>query len=138
MKNKHNTMNSSSAKNTYIRMQHQIIEEPEATCMLVEVIAKKSQNTCWETTLNKQKVSNEKIRRVSIDRFYQFVTEDPLAFKKLCEALPKVIDDVVEQTTLNTASNTVLSELQNISPRLLKSLYLLSFGQYEGFGDLNV
>lgn len=35
-------------------------------------------------------------------------------------------------------SNSVLRELQAIDPNILKSLYLLSFGQYEGFGNFNV
>lgn len=44
VKNKHNTMNSSSAQKTYMRMQNTLLSNPEATCMLVEVIAKRSQN----------------------------------------------------------------------------------------------
>ena len=138
MKNKHNTMNSSSAKNTYIRMLDQLVNEPDSTCMLVEVIAKSSQNISWDTTIDKIKVSNEKIRRVSIDKFYELVTGDILAFKKLCEILPKVIEDVVNHITLDNKSNTVVSELEDISPNLLQSLYLLSFSKYEGFGDFNV
>lgn len=42
MKNKHNTMNSSSSQKTYTRMQNKILNVPLATCMLVEVIAKNS------------------------------------------------------------------------------------------------
>lgn len=138
MKNKHNTMNSSSSKNTYIRMLDQLVNESDSTCMLVEVIAKNSQNISWDTTVDKKKVSNKRIRRVSIDKFYELVTGDTLAFKKLCEILPKVIDDVVKSITLDNESNTVVSELEKISPNLLKSLYLLSFKKYEGFNDFNV
>ena len=43
MKNKHNTMNSSSSQKTYMKMQSKILEDDKATCMLVETIAKKSQ-----------------------------------------------------------------------------------------------
>ena len=42
MKNKHNTMNSSSSAKTYIRMQNKILEDSENTCCLVEIIAKRS------------------------------------------------------------------------------------------------
>lgn len=42
MKNKHNTMNSSSSQKTYMRMQNTLLNNPKAICMLVEVIAKKS------------------------------------------------------------------------------------------------
>ncbi len=41
LKNKHNTMNSSSSQKTFTRMQSAIIKDPDVICMLVEVIAKK-------------------------------------------------------------------------------------------------
>ena len=44
MKNKHNTMNSSSAGKTYIKMQNQLLKDDDCACFLVEAIAKKSQN----------------------------------------------------------------------------------------------
>lgn len=138
MKNKHNTMNSSSSQKTYMRMQNTLLNKPDATCMLVEVIARQSQNNAWKISLDGQPVVNENIRRVSIDQFYALVTGETLAFKRLCETLPQVIDDIVEQTALDNASNTVVQELEQLSPNLLKSLYLLAFSQYTGFGEFNV
>ena len=44
MKNKHNTMNSACSAKTYIKMQGQILEDDDCACLLVEAIAKKSQN----------------------------------------------------------------------------------------------
>lgn len=44
MKNKHNTMNSTFSAKTYIKMQGQILEDDDCACLLVEAIAKKSQN----------------------------------------------------------------------------------------------
>jgi hypothetical protein len=138
MKNKHNTMNSSSSQNTYMRMQNTLINDPQATCLLVEVIAKNSQNIVWKTSIDKQSVSHINIRRVSIDKFYEMVTGDNLAFKKLCEKLPQVIEDVVNATNLNANMNTVVQELQQIDPNIMKSIYLLSFRKYEGFGTFTL
>jgi hypothetical protein len=138
MKNKHNTMNSSSAQKTYMRMQNTLLSTPDATCMLVEVIAKRSQNTIWKVSLDGQVVSNDRIRRVSIDKFYQLVTDERFAFKKLCEKLPAIIHDIVEDNALIAESNSVFRELEDIDPNLLKSIYLLSFKKYEGFDDFNV
>ncbi len=138
MKNKHNTMNSSSSQKTYMRMQHTILHTSNATCILVEVIARNSQNVVWNVSLDGNPVSNENIRRVSIDKFYELVTGKRTAFKDLCEQLPKVIEDIVNDIELDVESNTVFTELEKISPNLLKSLYLLSFKKYEGFGDFNV
>lgn len=67
MKNKHNTMNSSAAAKTYIKMQHQILNDDDCACFLVEAIAKRSQNIVWQTTVDGDKVSHKDIRRVSID-----------------------------------------------------------------------
>lgn len=138
MKNKHNTMNSSSSQKTYMRMQNTLLNDASATCMLVEVIARNSQNIAWNISLDGNPVSNEKIRRISIDKFYELATGKKIAFKELCEQLPKVIEDIVNDIELDSESNTVFTELEKISPNLLKSLYLLSFKKYEGFGDFNV
>ena len=138
MKNKHNTMNSSSSQKTYMRMQNTLLENSEATCFLVEVIAKKSQNIMWKVSLDGESVSNKRIFRVSIDKFYELVTGDSLAFKKLCEKLPLVIEDIVTDIELDGSFNTVVNELEKLSPNLLKSIYLLSFSKYQGFEGFNV
>jgi hypothetical protein len=138
MKNKHNTMNSSSSQKTYMRMQNTLLANAQASCILVEVIAQASQNRVWKVTVDDQQMSNERIRRVSIDKFYGIVTGDALAFKKLCQALPIIIEDVVQSLKKNKTSNTVIQELKAIDENLLKSVYLLSFARYEGFDDFTV
>ncbi len=138
MKNKHNTMNSSSSQKTYMRMQNTLLKNQQATCFLVEIIAPKSQNQPWQISLDGQAVVNDKIRRVSVDKFYQLVTGEKDAFKQLCQTLPRVISDVVEDIPSNLATNTVFEELQQLSPNILQSLYLLSFQHYEGFDNFHV
>ncbi|NCJ06444.1 Eco47II family restriction endonuclease [Synechococcales cyanobacterium C] len=138
MKNKHNTMNSSSAQKTYMRMQNTLLSNPDATCLLVEVIARRSQNIVWKMSLDGQAVSNKRIRRVSIDRFYELVTDSRVAFKELCEKLPLIIQDVVEDSNFEAESNSVFTELRAIDSNLWKSIYLLSFREYEGFNDFNI
>ena len=138
IKNKHNTMNSSSSQKTYMRMQNTLLNNPDATCMLVEVIAKNSQNIVWKNSLDGVAIHNNKIRKVSVDKFYEIVTGDSLAFKKLCEQMPKVISDTLENPECNKIQNTVFKELKAISPDLMKSIYLLSFEKYEGFSNLEV
>jgi hypothetical protein len=139
MKNKHNTMNSSSGAKTFMRMLNTLVHDSESTCLLVEVIAVRSQNIPWVITLDGQKQgANHNIRRVSIDKFYEIVTGDTLAFKKLCSVIPKVIEDVVYEIKLVEKKNTVFSELNEISNNTLKSLYLLAFEKYEGFNDFKI
>lgn len=138
MKNKHNTMNSKSTAETYSVMQDKILKEPNGKCFLVEIIAKRSQNIVWTVSLKKHKISDERIRRVSIDKFYEIVTSEREAFKNLCQKLPIVIDDVIESLEDEIMQNCVFEELEAMSPNILKSLYLLSFSKYEGFDSFDI
>lgn len=138
MKNKHNTMNSSSSQKTYIRFCHHLMNSNNKNdiCALVEIIAKKSQNIEWIISVdNKKQEANERLRRISIDKFYELVTGDKLAFYKLCEQLPKTIEKLVNNQTcrINNESNCVISELKEINDDVLIALYKLAFNTYEGF-----
>lgn len=133
LKNKHNTMNAASSQKTYIKMQRSILEDDQCVCMLVEVIAKKSQNVKWEIQIDGKRYAHERIRRVSIDKFYGIVFGDDEAFCKLCLVLPDILDDVLSEIEMDKEDNTVFSELRLISPDILKSLYLLAFKTYDGF-----
>lgn len=135
MKNKHNTMNSAASQKTYIKMQNKIVRDSRATCMLVEVIATKSQNKTWIITVDKEQFNNEHIRRVSMDKFYEIVFGDALAFSKLCRALPDILDDVIAEIEHEEAKNTVFEELAAMAPDIMKSLYLLAFRTYDGFDN---
>lgn len=129
LKNKHNTMNSGATTSVYANMQNKILHDDQATCMLVEVIATKSRNEKW----NKGGLSHEKIRRVSIDKFYGIVFDDDEAFFKLCRALPGILDDVIDELQQGNIQNSVYEELSQLSPDTFKSLYLLAFATYDGF-----
>lgn len=137
MKNKHNTMNSSSSQKTYMRMQNTLLENPKAQCLLVEVIAAKSQDKIWEISVDNQKCKNAGIRRVSIDKFYHIVTGDQFAFRDLCNVLPAVMKDVLKYLEDREINNSVFQELKLLSPNLLKSIFLMSFSEYEGFSQFD-
>jgi len=143
MKNKHNTMNSASSGKTYIKMQNQLLKDDDCACFLVEAIAKRSQNIKWETTVDKNKVSHRRIRRVSIDKFYELVTGESDAFYQICMVLPEVIDGVIATgENIKAPVDTVYQELVNISKNtdissgdlsMAMAVYLLGFNTYNGF-----
>lgn len=139
MKNKHNTMNSSAAGKTYIKMQHQLLQDDDCACYLVEAIAKTSQDIKWETTVDKRKVSHRLIRRVSLDRFYALVTGQDDAFYQMCMVLPDVIASVVADADIATPNDTVMQELQTISDSqgisIAMAIYMLGFSSYQGFAS---
>lgn len=137
MKNKHNTMNSSAAGKTYIKMQDQLLQDDDCACFLVEAIAKRSQDIKWETTVDKRKVSHRLIRRVSLDKFYALVTGQEDAFYQMCLVLPEVIESVVSGSDIRTPNDTVMQELQQIANTqgvsITMAFYLLGFSTYNGF-----
>lgn len=135
MKDKHNTMNSTALRKTYIKMQHKLVNDKDATCMLVEAIAEQSQNKTWVVTVDKERFNNPKIRRVSMDKFYEIVFGDATAFMRLCKALPDILDDVISSLRVAKQKNTVFEELEAISPDVTQSLYLLAFKSYDGFDN---
>ncbi|WP_341490884.1 Eco47II family restriction endonuclease [Mesomycoplasma ovipneumoniae] len=138
LKNKHNTMNSSSSAKTFMKMQNHLLNAKDidrSICALVEVIAEKSQNIPWVISLDKVKQSsNEKLRRISIDKFYEIVTGDKNTFKLICEQLPITIEKIISNNkSLKVQKDTVFEELKNIDNDTLIALYKLAFSTYEGF-----
>lgn len=138
MKNKHNTMNSSSSKATYSRMQNHLLtalDKENSICAVVEIISKKSSNIPWAPTFGKYKHSpNERLRRISIDKFYEIVTGDKYAFKNLCYQLPITIEKILKKfPTLKVQEDSVIDELKLLDNDILIALYKLAFSAYEGF-----
>ncbi|MDR1815534.1 MAG: Eco47II family restriction endonuclease [Clostridiales Family XIII bacterium] len=139
MKNKHNTMNSAASSETYDKMKQQLLDDDDCACFLVEAIAKKSQNIKWEKkTRDGKKASHKRIRRVSLDCFYEMVTGDPEAFFKLCTVLPDAIHDLVaEGSAPETPDDTAILELREIAESknisIEMALFLLGFHSYIGF-----
>jgi len=143
MKNKHNTMNSASSAKTYIKMQSQLLDDDDCACLLVEAIAKHSQNIKWTTKVDGKNVQHRRIRRVSMDQFYAIVTGDENAFYKMCMTLPGVINDVVnEEGAVSVPKDTVITELKNVASlyeeesddlAMAMAVYMLGFNSYLGF-----
>lgn len=137
MKNKHNTMNSSSTSATYLKMLDTIMRSgsSDTMCYLVEVISKRSQDIVWSVTVtnngHKEVYNHPNIHRISIDKFYEIVFNDKHAFFKLCKALPDILDDIINDDATIRLSNTVYEELDKSD--FYRSLYMLAFETYEGF-----
>lgn len=147
MKNKHNTLNGASAGKTLIKMQNQIVKDDDCVCFLVEAIARRSQNIVWCPTVDGQKISNKRIRRVSMDKFYEIVTGDADAFYKICMVLPDVVAEVLAEAEGEAKApfDTVYSELskdaeqfKNVSSdrAMVFAMYMLGFSTYSGFDTL--
>lgn len=141
VKNKHNTMNSSSAEATFQKLQAVAEKNPNATCYLVQIIAKSSIDELWEGSFNHKYYSHPRVRIISGDRFYALLTGIPDAFKQLCEAIPKATQDYlasIESTSsAGTTKLSVYSQLdtkaQNDGKTLVEQIMSDNFSTYNGF-----
>lgn len=143
MKNKHNTMNSTSSSKTFIKMQNQLLNDDDCACFLVEVIAQRSQNIRWETSIDKHRVGHKLIRRVSLDQFYALATGQEDAFYQMCMTLPSVIEKVVSELKNSIIPHdTVIDELRLMASKqhiasedlaIAMATYMLGFSTYNGF-----
>lgn len=89
LKNKHNTMNSSSTKTCREKLENVIEQYHDATAYWAYIISRKyrSENRVWKY----QGREDEKIRRISGDLLYEMITGDSNALEKVYEAIPKAI-----------------------------------------------
>ncbi|AFS77874.1 type-2 restriction enzyme Sau96I [Gottschalkia acidurici 9a] len=141
IKNKHNTMNSSSQESTYQKLIKFADEYPNATCYLVEIIATQSQDIQWQGTFNGTYYSHPKVRRISADRFYALVTGKQNAFYELCSAIPKatqiLLSNIAQQNNDVLNQNAVLSSLiqrsNNNNVDILTQIMKDNFTNYYGF-----
>lgn len=102
MKNKHNTMNSSSAGKTYMKMQHKILQlrPAKAFCYILDISAQHTDKP-WAITIRDNehlvKYQYPQIRIISPDIFYSIIFRKRNAYTKLYKALPTIIDDVLKE-----------------------------------------
>lgn len=93
----HKTINEVSARKLRIDMQCEILEHPEAICYLIEVLPEGSHNEPWVFTMDGKTIKNDRIRCISIDKFYEIVFDDANSYTNLCNSLPEVIDNVFNE-----------------------------------------
>ena len=145
LKNKHNTMNSSSTESTFQKLQKYATDYPNSTCYLIEVVATQSQNILWTPTCSGRFYSHPRIRRISIDKFYELATGRPNAFKELCNAIriatPQILKQIKESEnqissssmTTNRAHNELISRAQTLGLSELDTIFKDNFTGYNGF-----
>ena len=113
LKNKYNTMNSSSEKTCREKLEKVIEKYPDATVYWAYVISKnyKSEDRIWKY----QQKEDERIKRISGDRLYAMVTGDPKALEKTFNAIPKAIVNILgEEYKLTEEDEKLQLEYNNI------------------------
>lgn len=113
LKNKYNTMNSSSEKTCREKLENVIEKYPDATAYWAYVISKNYKSECrvWKY----QQREDERIRRISGDRLYAMVTGDSKALQKTFNAIPKAIVEILgEDYKLTEEDEELQIEYNNI------------------------
>lgn len=113
LKNKYNTMNSSSEKTCREKLEKVIEKYPDATAYWAYVISKNYKSECrvWKY----QQREDERIKRISGDRLYAMITGDSQALEKTFDAIPKAIVEILsEDYRLSKDDEKLKMEYNNI------------------------
>lgn len=142
IKNKHNTMNSSSAESAFQKLARFADDNKNAKCYLVQILAKKSFEKKWEAIINGKEYSHSRVYIISGDRFYTLLTGKTNAFYDLYKILPMAIDDFLNQKKLETIEeNDIVSKItvdaKKKNRSILDEITFENFCYYNGFENLD-
>lgn len=140
IKNKHNTMNSSSSESLFQKLSRYADDyrAQNARCYWVQILATKSFNEKWFSVINGKEYSHSRVYKISGDQFYSMLTGEKDAFLQLYKALPIGIEDFLKTlNTLNEEENSILSEIKksanNSKRSILDEITFENYAYYEDF-----
>lgn len=142
IKNKHNTMNSSSAESLFQKLAHYADTYKKAKCYWVQVLAKNSFNEKWFGEINGKEYSHSRVYKISGDQFYALLTGKEDALYQLYRILPIAIQDFLNsiETNTTTSKNSALAEIKQDIEKSERSIFDQiahdNFGYYLGFDKL--
>ncbi|MDM1547307.1 Eco47II family restriction endonuclease [Empedobacter falsenii] len=142
IKNKHNTMNSSSAEALFQKLARYADDYKKAKCYWVQILAKNSFNENWKGEINGKEYSHSRVFKISGDQFYALLTGEEDAFYQLYKALPIAINDFLKTTKKkqdvkeNSALEEITSETENSKRSILDQISFDNYSYYSGFDKL--
>lgn len=141
IKNKHNTMNSSSAESAFQKLARFADDNRNAECYLVQILAKSSFVKKWRGIINRKEYSHSRVNIISGDKFYELLTGNENALFNLYKILPSAIKDFLD-TIEGSKENesTILKEISdnaiNNDRSILNHIAFENFYYYNGFKTL--
>lgn len=141
IKNKHNTMNSSSAESLFQKLATYADSYKKAKCYWVQILAKNSFNEKWFGDINGKEYSHSRVYKISGDQFYKILTGNDNAFIELYQVLPKAISDYLKTIDNKSVNkNSALDEITKSSKKtkrsILDEITFDNYGYYLGFDKL--
>ncbi|AZI40735.1 Eco47II family restriction endonuclease [Epilithonimonas vandammei] len=142
IKNKHNTMNSSSAEALFQKLARYADDYKKAKCYWVQILAKGSFNHNWKGEINGKEYSHSRVFKISGDQFYALLSGQDDALFQLYKALPKAIADYMNSAQSeqdikeNSALDEITSETEKSKRSILDQITFENYGYYLGFDKL--
>ena len=142
IKNKHNTMNSSSAEALFQKLARYADTYKKSKCYWVQILAKSSSNDLWHGEINGKEYSHSRVYKISGDQFYALLTGEKNAFFDLYKVLPIAIQDYLEsleegnEVKENSALDELKAEILISNRSILNQISYDNFGYYLGFDNV--
>lgn len=142
IKNKHNTMNSSSSESLFQKLKVYADTYKKANCYWVQILAKGSFNELWKGEINGKEYSHSRVFKISGDQFYALLSGKQDALLQLYKALPKAIKDYLNsvehsnETVENSAIDEIKSETDISNRSILDQITFENYSYYLGFDKL--
>ncbi|MDD3771804.1 MAG: Eco47II family restriction endonuclease [Weeksellaceae bacterium] len=142
IKNKHNTMNSSSAEALFQKLARYADDYKKAKCYWVQILAKGSFNEHWKGEINGKEYSHSRVFKISGDQFYSLLSGQNDALFQLYKALPKAIKDYLksiekeDKIKESSALEEITSEIEKSKRSILDQITFENYSYYLGFDKL--
>lgn len=94
MKNKPGKMKHSAKRALAIKVFDKLLHDKNAVVMIVDMQNHSGINEPWIIHLEDKPLVNERLRLVSIDKFYDVIFSQEGAYSRICEALPTILSDI--------------------------------------------
>lgn len=142
IKNKHNTMNSSSAEALFQKLARYADDYKKAKCYWVQILAKSSFNEHWSGEINGKEYSHSRVFKISGDQFYALLSGQDDALFRLYKVLPKAIKDYLKTldrenfSEENSALEEISSETKTSKRTIFDQITFENYSYYLGFNEL--
>jgi hypothetical protein len=142
IKNKHNTMNSSSSESLFQKLSKYADTHKKSKCYWVQVLAKSSFCELWKGEINGKEYSHSRVYKISGDQFYALLSGKENAFFQLYKNLPIAIADYLNSieksnsNSENSALEEIKKETKTSKRGILNQITFENYSYYLGFDKL--
>ena len=142
IKNKHNTMNSSSAESLFQKLSKYADTYKKSKCYWVQILSKSSFCELWKGEINGKEYSHSRVYKISGDQFYALLSGKENALFQLYKNLPLAVKDYLDSIkkssliTENSALDEIKSETKTSKRTILDQITFENYSYYLGFDKL--